>query len=80
MGAERPVSAREFRAVLIQQGFTLRPRTSTSHEQWVRTDARGFFKVTVDAHNQPFHRTVLRYMLRQAGLSKSEFFELLDAL
>lgn len=80
MVRERPVTAREFKAVLKRLGFEPRPSKGTSHEQWVRSDARGFFRVTVDAHQQPYHRALLKLMLHQAGIRKSEFFDLLDDL
>lgn len=80
MTRERPVTAREFRAVLTRIGFVKRPNKSTSHEQWVRDDGRTFFKVTLDPHNEPYHRKMLSYMLGQAGLSKREFFDLLSRL
>lgn len=79
MGVERPVTAREFRAVLTKLGFRLRS-TSGSHEQWVRNDADGFRKVTLDVHNAPYARKLLGYMLRQAGLSKKDLWRLLDSL
>lgn len=79
---ERPVNEKEFKAVLASIGFAPRAKTGggTSHEQWIRHDAHGFFRVTVDSHHAPFHRDLLRLMLRQAGLSKAEFFALLEAL
>lgn len=80
MTRERPVTDKEFKAVLASLGFTSRPRKGTSHEQWVRDDARGFYRVTVDSHHAPYHRNLLKLMLRDAGLSKAEFFELLDGI
>lgn len=77
MTRERPVTDKEFKAVLKSLGFTPRPQKGASHEQWVRKDDRGFFRVTVDAHHAPYHRNLLKLMLRSAGLSKKEFFGLL---
>lgn len=76
MTRERPVTDREFKAVLKKLGFEPRARKSTSHEQWVK----GTRRVTVDAHHAPYHRMLLKLMLRQAGLSKRQFFRLLDEL
>lgn len=81
MVRERPVTDKEFKAVLKECGFERRPQKSgTSHEQWVRSDERGFHRVTVDPPKQPYHRDLLAMMLRQAGLSKREFFRILDSL
>lgn len=80
MARERPVTDKEFKAVLTSLGFIARPRKGTSHEQWVRNDQRGFYRVTVDSHHAPYHRSLLKLMLKSAGLSKTEFFELLSKL
>ena len=80
MTRERPVTDKEFKAVLLQLGFAARPRKGTSHEQWVRDDAQGFFRVTVDSHHAPYHRKLLKLMLRDAGISKANFFSHLDQL
>jgi predicted RNA binding protein YcfA (HicA-like mRNA interferase family) len=79
MVRERPVTAREFKAVLYRSGFAPRPRKATSHEQWVKVQSGVLYKVAVDAHHAPYHRELLRNMLRQAGMSKRQFFKLLDA-
>lgn len=79
MGArERPVTAAEFKRALRLLGFAPRPRNGGSHEQWVRGSGRAFRRVTVDAHHAPYHRRMLALMLRQAGLSRAEFFAVLD--
>lgn len=80
MGKERPVTHKEFVAVLKQLGFEARSRTGTSHVQWVKTGPDGFRKVTVDEHHAPYHRQLLKSMLNQAGLSKNDFFVLLATL
>lgn len=73
---ERPVSDREFKKVLRYLGYSPLPRTGTSHEKWVK-DGR---LVVVDSHHQPYHRKLLKLMLAQAGISKRDFFALLDRL
>lgn len=78
MVRERPVTDKEFKSVLKKIGFEPRAQKGTSHEQWVRDDASGFRRVTVDPHHQPYHRKLLKMMLHQAGISKAEFFDLLD--
>lgn len=80
MVRERPVTHKEFKAVLKRLGYEPRPQRATSHEHWVLDDGKVFRKVTLDEHNSPYHRRVLALMLSQAGLSKSDFFSLLDSL
>lgn len=80
MVKERPVTHKEFKAVLRHLGYEPRPQRATSHEHWVLDNGALFRKVTLDEHNAPYHRRVLGLMLNQAGLSKSEFFKLLDQL
>jgi predicted RNA binding protein YcfA (HicA-like mRNA interferase family) len=80
MTKERPVSDKEFKAVLSALGFARRSSGGSSHEQWVRDDHRGFYRVTVDSHHAPYHRRLLRIMLVQAGTSKADFFEALSKL
>lgn len=46
----------------------------------MRHDERGFFKVTVDRPKAPFTRDLLTYRLRQAGLSKAQFYAILRNL
>lgn len=78
MVRERPVTHREFLRVLRHLGFEKSGRTSGSHEKWARTVGKRRYVVTVDKHHAPYHRRLLRLMLHQAGLTKREFFKLLD--
>lgn len=74
---ERPVTYRELTWALRQLGFEPKPRTGTSHEKWSRpADGR---MVVVDEPKSPFHRSLLMLMLRQMGVTKREFFEMLRA-
>lgn len=73
---ERPVEDREFKKVLKHLGFVAQPRTGTSHEKWVK-DGR---VVIVDEPKSPYHRNLLKLMLHQVGISKKDFFALLDNL
>ncbi|UHQ19507.1 type II toxin-antitoxin system HicA family toxin [Lysobacter sp. KIS68-7] len=77
---ERPVKDDEFKRVLSHLGFTCRPKSGTSHEQWVKGEGRDFRRVTVDAHHAPYSRGLLKLMLHQAGLSKRDFFAILERL
>lgn len=71
---ERPVTDREFKAVLKRLGFEPRSRNGSSHEQWVKGGGATFRRVTVDSHHSPYHRNLLRLMLNQAGITKADFF------
>lgn len=80
MVRERPVTDQEFKAVLTHLGFCARPKKGTSHEQWVKGAGKEYKRVTVDSHHSPYHRKLLNLMIRDAGLSKEQFFELLDEI
>ncbi|HBN8446496.1 TPA: type II toxin-antitoxin system HicA family toxin [Pseudomonas aeruginosa] len=62
--------------VLKKLGFTLRNQEG-SHEQWVR-EGNPFRKVTVDKPKSPFHGDLIMYMALQAGVTKKEFYSLVD--
>lgn len=64
--------------MLKHLGFVCRQNSSTSHEQWVKGSGNDFCRVTVDSHHSPYHRNLLKIMLHQAKLSKSDFFRILD--
>jgi hypothetical protein len=51
---------------------------SISHEQWVKDDGAKRYKVTVDCPKEPFIHDLIRYMARQAGVSKWAFYAALD--
>lgn len=72
----RPLSYKEVTGVLKKLGFHFRNQEG-SHEQWVN-DSKPFRKVTVDKPKQPFHGDLIKYMCQQAGVSKSEFYSLVD--
>lgn len=78
MVRERPVTDKEFKSVLKKLGFAARESKGTSHEQWVKGQGKDFKRVTVDPHHAPYHRDLLRIMLFQAGITKNQFFDLLD--
>lgn len=79
MVRERPVTHKEFTAVLKHLGFEPRAQTSgTSHVHWVKETPNGILKVTVDEHHAPYHRGLLKLMMAQAGLKKKDFFALLE--
>jgi predicted RNA binding protein YcfA (HicA-like mRNA interferase family) len=73
----RPLTCREVKTILKNLGFEPREQRG-SHQHWVR-DHRGVrHKVTVDCPKEPFTGDLLRWMIRQAGVSKDEFYAALD--
>lgn len=69
-----PLTYKEVSSALKRLGFTMKPKTSTAHEQWIRVDERGKSLVTVDKHISPFDKTLIKAMARQAGMTTKEFF------
>ncbi len=67
----------EFRTVLRKAGFTM--TRSRKHETWVKVDNDGtVHKVRVShQHGRDISARLLSKMLRQAGLTRSEFDDLL---
>ena len=63
-----PVTHKDAVRILKNLGFTQRPQKGTSHTQWVREDKRGFFKVTLDEHNAPYTKKLLKSIARYCGL------------
>lgn len=73
-GVYPPLTCKDVKQILKSLGFEPRPKNGTSHEQWVRKDNKGFFKVTVDCPKAPFSPDLISSMAKQAGLSKKEFY------
>lgn len=73
-----PLSCKEVKDILKKLGFAPRPRTSTSHEQWIKDENGRRYKVTVDCPKEPFHQSLIKYMAQQAGISKKEFYRVLN--
>lgn len=73
-----PLTCKEVKAILKALGFSPRPGTGTSHEQWVREHP--FAKVTVDCPKSPFSQILIKSMAAQAGLSKKAFYAVLRKL
>ena len=72
------VTHKEAVKALKSLGFEKKKSKATSHEQWEKlcpgqNPARR--KVTLDAHNSPYHRELLRSIIAQSGVSKKEFYE-----
>lgn len=75
-GRHRPLTYKEVIGVLKKLGFSFRNQEG-SHEQWVK-EGSPFRKVTVDKPKQPFHGDLIRYMCLQAGVTKKQFYSLVD--
>jgi predicted RNA binding protein YcfA (HicA-like mRNA interferase family) len=76
-----PLDCRDVKRILKKLGFEHRPGGGgSSHEQWVRTDKRGRYKVTVDCPKAPFSGDLIRSMAAQAGLSKKSFYDVYRSL
>lgn len=75
-GRHRPLTYKEVTGVLKKLGFQFRNQEG-SHEQWVSTSGP-FRKVTVDKPKSPFHGDLIKFMSAQAGVSKKQFYSLVD--
>ncbi|HEX9626109.1 MAG TPA: hypothetical protein VGA00_04155 [Acidiferrobacterales bacterium] len=73
-----PLKCDEVKTILRNLGFKSRPQKRTSHEQWVGTLRGTFRKVTVDCPKAPFTPDLIKWMARQAGVTKREFYDALD--
>lgn len=69
-----PLSCKDVKQILTNLGFAPRPTKGTSHEQWVKENKDGFWKVTVDCPKQPFTGDLVMWMARQAGVTKKQFY------
>ncbi|MGH8478210.1 MAG: type II toxin-antitoxin system HicA family toxin [Gammaproteobacteria bacterium] len=78
MAKHRPLTCREVKMILKNLGFAPRPQKGTSHEQWVKDDGGKRHKVTVDCPKEPFTHDLIRWMARQAGVSREAFYAALD--
>lgn len=78
-GKERPVDWREFEGILRKLGFELKRQDGTAHRHWEHPCFRGQRRlVTVSQHHSPYARSLLKSMLKQAGLGKKEFMRCLE--
>lgn len=71
-----PLKYEEVIRGLKLMGFELKPRTGTSHEQWILKNSKGKWVVTVDKHHAPFSRDLIKSMAKQAGLKDRKFHAL----
>jgi len=77
MAKYRPLTCKQVKTIL-KFGFGPRPQKGTSHQQWVKDYGGKRYKVTVDCPKEPFIHDLIRYMARQAGVSKRAFYAALD--
>lgn len=73
---ERPVTHSEMVGLLKRLGFTC-VRTRGSHTQWEGEYGGQRRMVTLDEHHSPYHRSLLRSIRNQIGMSKRELFDAL---
>ncbi|MFP9227572.1 type II toxin-antitoxin system HicA family toxin [Pectobacterium cacticida] len=57
-------------------GFEMKPKTGTSHEQWIRKTDNRKWVVTVDKHHAPYSRDLIKSMAKQAGMDARKFHAL----
>jgi predicted RNA binding protein YcfA (HicA-like mRNA interferase family) len=60
---------------LKAMGFVQQAQKATSHTQWTRDDATGRRKVTLDQHQVPHSRFLLKTIAVAAGVSVREFVQ-----
>jgi predicted RNA binding protein YcfA (HicA-like mRNA interferase family) len=78
MARYSPLTCQEVKTILRNLGFEPRPQKGISHEHWVKHEGGRIYKVTVDCPKAPFSHDLIRWMARQAGVSKKAFYEALD--
>lgn len=71
-----PLKYSEVIAGLKALGFEMKPKTGTSHEQWIKYGDNTKWVVTVDKHHAPFSRDLIKSMARQAGMDARKFHAL----
>lgn len=71
-----PLKYDEVVRALKVMGFEMKPKTGTSHEQWVKVTNGRKFLVTVDKHHAPFSRDLIKSMAKQAGINDRKFHAL----
>jgi predicted RNA binding protein YcfA (HicA-like mRNA interferase family) len=74
-----PLTCKEIKAILAYLGFAKSSQRG-SHEQWVCVKDGRKYKVTVDCPKQPFAKTLLDSMAKQACYSRRDFYTILQKL
>ncbi|MGQ0658287.1 MAG: type II toxin-antitoxin system HicA family toxin [Chromatiales bacterium] len=78
MPRHRPLTCAEVKLILKNLGFEPRPGRGSSHEHWIKDEGGRRFKVTVDCPKAPFSQDLIRWMAKQAGVSKNDFYKALN--
>jgi predicted RNA binding protein YcfA (HicA-like mRNA interferase family) len=73
------LTCHEVQAALRTLGFVLRNQEG-GHEQWILDHPDGRRKVTVSCHNEPFCRTIMKYMVAQSKFSKRQFYDAVEGI
>ncbi|HDL6962212.1 TPA: type II toxin-antitoxin system HicA family toxin [Yersinia enterocolitica] len=71
-----PLKYEEVIRALKSMGFIMKPKTGSSHEQWIRRTGTSKHVVTVDKHHAPFSRDLIKSMAKQAGINDRKFHAL----
>lgn len=75
-----PLKYSEVVAGLKALGFEMKPKSGTSHEQWIKYGDNTKWVVTVDKHHAPFSRDLIKSMANQAGMDARKFHALCRGL
>lgn len=71
-----PLTYKEVIYGLGLMGFVMKPKTGTSHEQWVKRTENAKWLVTVDKPQSPYSRFLIQSMAKQAGIDPRKFHAL----
>lgn len=77
MGKKAPLKHKDAETALKNLGFIKQDTKSTSHTQWKKYfpgRKPSMRKVTLDQHNSPYHRSLLKNIANQAGVSVAELY------
>ena len=72
-GKYPPIKHKDAVRGVKKLGFVKRKSKATSHEQWVSDNP--FRKVTLDKHHSPYCGDLLNSIIKQAGVSRKEFYK-----
>lgn len=76
MSKTPPVHHKEAVRALKALGFVQKAQKATSHTQWIRDEPGRRWKVTLDQHDAPYTRFLLKSIASSAGVSVQEFVRL----
>lgn len=66
---------RDAERALTNLGFHPADAGATSHRQWKTLRAGRLYKVTLDAHNGEVKANDVRSMIKQAGVTKKQWYQ-----